>query len=338
MVAYSGSGAPLGGVIASTDAQSFIPDVWKIDLLRYRQANFEMARYTHVMPFMGMKGDKIRFPRTGRLGSRLKAAGSPVNYQTRSEEEWFMEITRHVESSFAVDDITRIQSHTDLRSVYTREAGRALAEDIDNYLLAQRASIVGFDSTNSHITSAARISYADLLAAWQVLNERKVPKENRVLIIGPAHEAAMFNINQFIQSGTYNSGNTANINRGQIIGRIFGMPVVMSTNLVENSLTGFTNGDDGVPEPTPGVTGSSYYPQQFGDSVDVYTPTALTVDRYSAVMMHRDCIALGMQKMPTPQGYFNVDYQEFRVVQTQLYDVKLLRPDHGVVISTDEDA
>lgn len=337
MVAYSG-GSPLGGVISSIEAQSFIPDLWLTDLLRYRQANFEMARYVRVMPFMGRKGDKIRFPRTGRLGSRLKAAGSPVNYQTRTEEEWFMEITRHVESSFSVDDIANIQSHTDLRAVYTREAGRALAEDIDNYLLAQRASIIGFDSTNSHITSAARITYADILAAWQVLNERNVPKENRVLIIGPAHEAAMFNINQFIQSGTYNSGNTAMINRGQIMGTIFGMPVVMTTNLVENSLTGFTNGDDGTPEPTPGMTGSPYFPLQFGDSFDVYTPTALTADRYSAIMMHRDCIALGMQKMPSVEAYRNVDYQEWRVVQTQLYDVKLLRPNHGVVISTDEDA
>lgn len=337
MVAYAGGG-PLGGVISTIEAQNFIPDLWLTDLLRYREANFEMARFTHVMPFMGKKGDKIRFPRTGRLGSRLKAAGSPVSYQQRSEEEWFMEITRFVESSFAIDDLVRIQSHTDLRSVYTREAGRALAEDIDNYLLAQRASIIGFDSTNSHITSAAPITYADLLAGWRVLNERRVPKENRVLIVGPAHEASMFNINQFIQSGTYNAGNTADIKRGQIMGTIFGMPVVMTTNLTENSLTGFTNGDDGTPEPTPGMTGSPYFPLQFGDSVDVYTPTALTADRYSAIMMHRDCIAMAMQKMPSISAYFNVDFQEWRVVQTQLYDVKLLRPDHGVVISTNEDA
>lgn len=338
MVAYSGAGAPLGGVISTLEAGNFIPDMWLTDLLRYRRSNLEMARFLKIMPFMGRKGDKIRFPRTGRLGSRLKTAGSPVNYQTRSEEEWFMEITRYVESSFAIDDIVRIQSHIDSRAVYSGEAARALAEDIDNYALAQRASIVGFDSTNSHIETAARLTYADILAGWQILNERKVPKENRVFIIGPAHEAAMFNINQFIQSGTYNAGNTAMINRGQIMGTIFGMPVVMSTNLVENSLTGYTNGDGATPEPTPGMTGSPYFPAQFGDSVDVYTPTGLTAGRYSAIMMHRDCIAMGMQKSPGLSAYFNIDYQEWRVVYTQLYDMKLLRPDHGVVISTDEDA
>ena len=338
MVAYAGGGAPLGGVITNIEAANFIPDRWLTDLLRYRRSNLEMARFLKVMPFMGRKGDKIRFPRTGRLGSRRLIPGSPVSYQQRSEEEWFMEITRFVESSFAVHDIVQIQSHIDTRSVYTGEAGRALAEDIDNYALAQRASIVGADSVNSHIETAARLTYADILAAWQILNERKVPKQNRVFIIGPAHEAAMFNINQFIQSGTYNAGNTANINRGQIIGSIFGMPVVMSTNLVENSLTGYTNGDGAVAEPTPGMTGSPYFPEQFGDSVDVYTPTGLTAGRYSAIMMHRDCIAMGMQKMPRVEAYRNVDYQEWRIVMTQLYDMKLLRPDHGVVISTDEDA
>lgn len=338
MVAYSGSGAPLGAVISTPDAGAFIPDMWLLELLRYRRANFEMARFTNIMPFMGKKGDKIRFPRTGRLGSRVKVQGMPVSYQQRSETEWFMEVNRYVESSFAVDDIVKIQSHTDLRRVYTEEAGRALAEDIDNFLLGQRASIIGFDATNSHIESAARITYADILAGWQVLNERRVPANNRVLIVGPAHLAAMFAINEFIQSGTYNSGNIANIPRGEIMGRILGMPVVMSTNLTENSLTGLTNGDDGVPAPTPGMTGSEYFPDQFGDTTDVYTPSTLTADRYSAIMMHRDCIAMGMQKMARPEGYRNVDYQEFRVVNTQLYGVKLLRPNHGIVISTDEDA
>lgn len=337
MVAYTG-GFPLGGVISTVEAANFIPDVWLTDLLRYRRSNLEMARFMRMMPFMGRKGDKIRFPRTGRLGSRVKTAGSPVNYQQRSEEEWFMEINRYVESSFAIDDIVRIQSHIDTRAVYSGEAARALAEDIDNFALGQRASIIGFDSTNSHIQSASRITYADILAAWQVLNERKVPKNNRVLVIGPAHEAAMFNINQFIQSGTFNSGNIANIGRGEIIGTILGMPVVMSTNLVENSLTGLTNGDGATPEPTPGMTGSTYFPDQFGDSVDVYTPTGLTADRYSAIMMHRDCMAMGMQKQAAPTAYFNIDYQEWRVVYTQLYGMKLLRPDHGVIISTDEDA
>jgi hypothetical protein len=45
-----------------------------------------------------------------------------------------------------------------------------------------------------------------------------------------------------------------------------------------------------------------------------------------------------MKKMPSVDADWSVDYQEWHVVQTQIYDVEVYRPDHAVLINTDEDA
>jgi N4-gp56 family major capsid protein len=317
-----------GDMFSLAETQVFIPEIWSTEIFRYRMEMLILAQYCKRMNFMGRAGDLIRMPRISRLGVRPKVLKAPVEYQSITENEWTMTVNRYMESSFMIEDIVNIQAHTNLRQEYTRETGLALARDIDYRVMAERAAIIGADAT-SHIVSTVPLAKADILAAIEILDRRRVPKEGRVFIITPAHYSSLLNIDELINMDYVNN---APVETG-MIGRVYGIPVVVDNNITINSLTGLKNGDNSpVLKPTPGMTGSDYFPDQEDGTV-----TSLTANYYSAMLLHSDCITLAMQQMPKTTSAFDIDYQANKVVSTQLYDVKLYRPDHGCIISTDED-
>lgn len=317
-----------GDMFSLAETQVFIPEIWSTEIMRYRLEDLVFAKYVKRMPFTGRPGDTVKLPRISRIGVRTKAVKSPVEYQSVTDTQWTMTIDQYKYSAIMVEDIVEIQAHTSLRSEYTKELSRALARDLDLAIQAERAAIIGADSTH-HITSTAPISKAEILAAIETLDRERVPQQGRVLIVAPAHYASLLAIDSFV-SNDYVDGRPVQTGN---IGMVYGVPVVVSNYMGINSTTGLYNGDnDPAPSPTPGMTGSLYYPTQEDGTV-----TSLTANYYSAVMLHPETICLAMQKEPSVQAQYDIDYQANKVVSTQLYGIKLYRPNHAVVISTDED-
>lgn len=317
-----------GDMFGLAETQVFIPEIWSTEIMRYRLEDLVFARYVKRIPFSGRAGDTIKMPRISRIGVKTKASKTPVEYQSVTDTEWSMTIDTYKYSAIMVEDLVEIQAHTSLRSEYTRELSRALARDLDLALQAERAAIIGADSTH-HVTSTTPISKAEILAAIEIMDRERVPADGRTLIVSPAHYASLLAIDSFVSSD-YVDGRPIVTGR---IGTLYGVPVVVSNYLALNSATGLYNGDnDPAPSPTPGSSGSLYYPNQEDGTV-----TALTANYYSAILIHRDAIALAMQKEPSVQAQWDIDYQAWKVVSTQLYGIKLYRPSHAVVISTDED-
>jgi hypothetical protein len=239
-----------------------------------------------------------------------------------------------------IEDIVGLQSAYDLRSEITRESGYALARDLDSTVLAHRAVInavpsqVIYASSNGLVTGNGQpLSYAILLAAAAILDEADVPDEGRVLLVGAGQSMQLLNINQFI-SRDYSDGNA--VSNG-VVGSVLGMPVVKTTQIRANSLTGYYNGSastGALPEPTPGVVGSRYLPKQ-----DTYTalPQTFTGDSRAAVtaiLCHRDWLALAIPQEPSAEWSRENLYQADALVMTQQYGAKVFRNDHAVLIHT----
>ena len=333
---YTGGTSPQGSALQTSQLDAFIPELWQTEIKKYLEDNLVMANFIRRVPFTGKAGDRIRLPELGRLGVNTKLPASPVTFQSRSEKEYTMVIDQYKESSIAVEDIAQIQSHTDMRQLYTMEAGRALARDLDDSLLSLRASVKGENPAEHDITSNNPIAYSDILDAWEVLNSKRVPKDGRVLVISPQQEASML-ASGSLQSVFINRENSGNISdpKTGVIGQILGVPVVTTTALQKNSATAFTNGDDAEPSPTPGYSENAlYYPSQ---DTAVGLNGSNYDDRYTAILMHSEYANLAIQKEPSVDASWSTEFQEWHVVQTMIYGFKLFRPDHAVIITTDED-
>lgn len=274
--------------------QSFVPEVWSSEIRRFRDQKFMMSDGVKRIPFEGKKMDLIRIPNISRAAVYDKIAQTPVTLQARQDGQYQFTITRYRESSFMIEDIVNIQSQYNLRTEYTREAGYALARDLDNWVLGHRAVINSYDSQrllcynngtsdlvgdgtlNAHWTGTpAPLSYAALLAAKQKLDEADVPAEGRRLYISPAQYVDLLSINVFI-STDFNGGGSP-VTSG-MVGRILDMEVHVSTQLGPNSLLGYRNGVDGPLLPTPGVLGSPYMPDQHGTTNARTTTSASNLD------------------------------------------------------------
>jgi hypothetical protein len=287
-----------------------------------------LARYVKRINFNGGVGDYIRMAKINRLGVNAKLPKTPVTYQSTVGGRWEMRVDTYKEASIMIEDIVGIQSQTNLRQEYTNEIGVAMARDIDNAILGYRAAFAGVP--NSHITTAGALDDAKILAAIEILDVRRVPKQGRVLIISPGQQADLISSASKFTQDVFVGSQTPLLTG--TIGTVYGIPVVVSDNLIANSLTGFFNGDDDpAPGPTPGVSGSLYYPTQ----TDISPLSSLPVGRWSAMLMSPDSLAMAMIKMPSVETGRDIDYQSDKVVCTQLYGIKPYREDGTIIISTD---
>jgi hypothetical protein len=330
--------APQGSAFNNNKAAVFIPEIWSRDLIRRRDENLIMRPLVGMIDFRGNRGDTIYIPYVSNMSVNNKVAGHPVSYQSFSENRWTMIVNRYKESSFAVDELTRLQTDRDLRSMYTERAGFALARDIEYALLAERATINGYNSASNVITSAAPIDYTDILAGLEILELANVPRSGIKLLISVKQHASLLTQEKFINAD-YRSLSSGVSSMG-LVGSVLGIPIYVSNSLSTNSTTGFYNGDPDVAtaSPTPGMSGSLYFPTQSPSlkSGTTVTASGLTAGYDTAMLIHPDWCKLAMVKEPNVDADWSTDYQEWHIVQTQVYDAEVFRPDSAVLINTTE--
>jgi hypothetical protein len=326
--------APQGSQFTNLTSSVFVPEIWKRDIIRRRDDSLVMRDAISMIDFLGEKGDTIFIPYISDMAVNSKAAGYPVQYQAYQDRRWMMVVNRYKETSFAIDKLLEIQSSHDLRSIYTERAGYALSRDIEHAILAERATINGYNSASNVITSGAPLDYTDILAANEILDNSNVPREGRKLIISPSQHASLLVQPEFINAD-YSS--EKRVETGHV-GACLGIPIRMTSSLKINSLTGLVNGEGATGAPTAGMSTSLYYPSQsplLRDGTSV-TASTLTAGYHTAMLVHPDWAKLAMVKSPNVDAEWSVDYQEWHVVLTQIYDVEVYRPDHAVIINTTE--
>jgi hypothetical protein len=253
-----------------------------------------------------------------------------------------MEVKRYYESSFATEDIGRLQSDYNLVAEYAREAAYALAYDVDNWLLGYRPVLKKAGQVIS--TGAGNpLNRAAILLARLRLDQARIPQEGRYWMISPAQHTSLLTIPEFINTDYVNDKPTVS----GVVGYLYGDPVIVNNNLVKNTLNGIDlNVGRGAPQlvPTPGygVAGnfSPWIPNATlnGDpngagQENLVLADLLTVNAYSAMYCHPDWLMMWMPQAPKSETDRMVTFQADAVVNTIFY-----RPECGLVVESFETA
>jgi len=278
-----------------TDAQYFIPEVWASDVLMFRERALVMAplvaRYDNEVK---QKGDYVHIPNVSELTANDKDANSEVTLNVPTETESTISINVHKECSFEVEDIVKVQSQYQLREIYTKSAGYAIAKVVDTALLALYSSLTSTDVG----TYGVDITDATILKAIQTLNEADAPIEDRAFVVAPSQMTALFKLDKFVKAdymGQYDQPTVVRKgpNSRFLIGDIYGVP--------------------------------TYYTNQVPTSTGTPTQT-------HNVLFHKEAFALAMQMAPRTQGNYIPKDLAFLVTIDEIYGVAVLRADHGVEI------
>lgn len=285
---------PLGAnQMTVTTGAVFRPDIWSKEITRAFESNLVLAdKVSRFDQDVASKGKAIYIPNLSNLTAVDKIANSAVTLQAPTETSVTLTIDQHKHVAFLVEDILAAQSQYNLMSEYTSKAGYALKKAVDT-AIANLAT--GFSTSagtyNTTITTAA------VLSAVQALDDADVPQTDRVWVLKPHAVNDLRTISDYTRyDGTGYAGGTA---------------------------TGAIG--DGKASRANGLVGTLY-------NAPVYMTTQVyqTGSNISNLYMHKEAIALAMQKNVRVQNQNRIDYLGELVVADVLYGLVERRDAAGV--------
>ena len=224
-----------------TQAACHIPELWSPDTRDAVEATVVAAGLVESDAFglselKGGPGDTQNIPYISNPTANTKTADTNITLEaigpSSAEASQSFTISTHQHVGFAVENITDVQSKTNLRAKYTDKAGYALAAAADTNLhtLAQTF-------TNTVGTLGLEPSFDNWLAASQNLDDANAPEENRFIIVRPATYYSMRKLDQFVNAD-YTAALGKMMTGRSKVGVIFGNVPVHKTTLVRAASAG----------------------------------------------------------------------------------------------------
>lgn len=217
------------------------------------------------------KGKSASFPMTGRATAEYLTPGNEITGGQIRAGERIVTIDDLLISSQFIANIDEAINHYDVRSIYSKEAGIALANEADRNVarMLVKAALTtnataaagliqdykGFteeDFTGNVTVGAATADLLDpakiakaIFDAKRTMDIANVPSENAVVVLPPVQYYALMDVTDGSKLTYMNSdfGGNGSVASG-MVPAIAGIPVIMSNHAdVSNLYTNFTTGD-----------------------------------------------------------------------------------------------
>lgn len=231
----------LGQSLSSGDAEALFLQVFSGEVMTIFEA--ENVTKSRVMSRSIQHGKSASFPVMGRASAFYHTPGNEILGGKIKHNEKIITIDDLLVSPVFIADIDEAKNHYDVRSHYSTEVGRVLAQTWDKHalqvgVLAARTSVAnvpGESPIGTVITENASGDYSDvdklakaLTLAAQKLDEKNVPQNDRVVYLKPSSYWNLINADKLISKDfSANGGDFA----AGFIPRIAGMEIVKTNNL-----------------------------------------------------------------------------------------------------------
>ena len=203
-------------------------------LTAFEEANKVMDKHT-VRTISA--GKSAQFPATWKVSAGYHTAGTEIVGQSSNVSERVITIDDLLLSSVFIANIDEAKNHFDVRSIYSKEVGRALAYQWDKNVLqsgvlAARASatVTGANggtaltsATTLYRTSATDLA-AGIYAGVQAMDEKDIPEEEeKFAFLRPAQyyllaqSTALVNRDWAAGNGNYADGKVLRIGGAQLV-------------------------------------------------------------------------------------------------------------------------
>ena len=185
----------LGQVNSSGDANALFLKVWSGEVLATFQRENKMLGMSSVRTISS--GKSAQFPVVGTNSTSYHTPGNEITGTAVKHAEKIINIDDLLISNAFIANIDEAKNHYDVRSIYTSEMGRALANKVDQHLLqlsvlaAQASATITGGDGGTQITDAdAKTNAASLISSIfecaQALDEHDIPSEERFCVVPPA--------------------------------------------------------------------------------------------------------------------------------------------------------
>jgi hypothetical protein len=179
-------------------------------------------------------GDTINIPYAIGVDARAKAASTNITYDVPNGAPISLAIDKHYYVGVLIEDIVKVQSNYELKSVFKERMMEALARQVDTDLMALYAS------AGTTVSGGAAIDDADILAVLTAFDVANTPTSQRRGIVGHNTKADLLGINKYVaydQTGDKGVATHMDGDMPGALGTIYGMDLYHSGN-VATSTTG----------------------------------------------------------------------------------------------------
>ena len=185
-------------------------------------------------------GKSAQFPVTGTISSEYHTVGNEILGSAVKHNEKIINIDDMLIAHAFIAEIDELKNHYDVRSVYSKEMGQALAKKVDQHLL-QLAFIAsdnnatisggnfGGNVTDADCKTNAESMIASIFEAIQKLDENDVPSSDRYIVTTPDIYYQLCNVDKLVSRDF--SSNNGDFGKGTVVS-IGGVPVVKSNTAV----------------------------------------------------------------------------------------------------------
>lgn len=335
---------PLSGygsayTLSGASSSNFIPDLWQDSIKYERDQALMLARYVKQIDFRGRKTDTLYIPIVKGVAVNTKTPETPRKFQTHQDSTYVIQVDRHRESTFMVEDVVALQSIVDHMQEYTKQHGYAMGLYLEKDLLAARADIMGDSTRQVYCTSDATssgtfqfLSEAAILTAKEKLDDVRCPHQGRMLFVDSSQANQLVTIDAF-RSLDVAGGGQASVSTGRITGSIHGFTVVQLDTLSKNTDTGhfFSDNQNTTDAYSPGFSNAgTWWPSQ---NVNTLTGLGTVADeKRTAIACGPEWLALAMQRDIRVEKERNFQYIADAVGFDFYYGYKVYREKEAVLI------
>lgn len=203
---------------------NFIPEVWSAGVTQSFIAN-QVVIPTLNTQYSGVatRGNTVHIINaTTPTITDYAAAGRSITAEALADTEVQLLINQEKAFSVNVDDVDRVQAAGEFNA-WTEAAGRALAEDAEEYVIAQMLAGGTDANGGAVVVDTAAEAKAAIRAIRKALTEAKVPANGRFVIVNPD----MADLLLSDLSDVAAAGSTSELRDGAIM-RLYGMDVIES--------------------------------------------------------------------------------------------------------------
>lgn len=204
----------------------YIQELWTREIQEPFDKKLQMAKLVQDRSGLASGGgDLIRVPFAIGVDSRAKAASTAVTYDVPNGAPITINIDKHYYSAVLIEDITKIQSNYELKSVFQRRMAESLARQIDTDLHAL------FSSAGTTVSGGTAVDDADILAVVAAFDAANTPQDMRRGVIGHYTKQDLLGINKYTAyDQTGKTGKAVDGSTG-LIGNVYGMDLYHSGNV-----------------------------------------------------------------------------------------------------------
>lgn len=352
-----GLGTNQTGVVV---ADKWIGEIWQDEAVATYMAKTVMRNLVEVFQHAKGKGDTIHRPKPGRSKASAKVVNTQVNLLADTAGEIVITINKHFEYSKLYENIADMLALNGMRRFYTRDAGYALAKQVDAELHKIGAGfqggvisgatslyekgVIGGDgvtnfsgSANTNTGNGSALTDAGLRAAIQLLEDADVNSAECALVVPPTVMKTLRGIARFTEQAFVGDVGNANTIRTGRVGNLYGVEVYGSSVcpwIHVNSVTGTQSvriiGDDTI-IPSAAPTGASFV-DDFGLTVDWNTSTPTDTKYRACLLFHPDSMVLAEAQSVKTRTQEKLEYLGHLVVSDCIFGTAELRDNAGVAL------